>query len=135
LCAQVAACDARAFTEFERARVLEEQLTESKARNSVLEAEGRANVAEIARQGYKSIINNRPDGEAGPQQPLNAEIEMAAKSLGLNYAYLPVVSGQITLEQAQEMARLLETMPGPVLAFCRSGARSTNLYMLAQQVG
>jgi uncharacterized protein (TIGR01244 family) len=92
-------------------------------------------VAEIARQGYKSIINNRPDGEAGPQQPLNAEIEMAAKSLGLSYAYLPVVSGQITLEQAQEMARLLETMPGPVLAFCRSGARSTNLYMLAQQVG
>ena len=92
-------------------------------------------VSEIARQGYKSIINNRPDGEAGPSQPLNAEIEMAAKALGLNYAYLPVVSGQITLEQAQEMARLLETMPGPVLAFCRSGARSTNLYMLAQQVG
>ncbi len=92
-------------------------------------------VAEIARQGYKSIINNRPDGEAGPQQPLNAEIEMAAKALGLNYAYLPVVSGQITLEQAQEMARLLEDMPGPILAFCRSGARSTNLYMLAQQVG
>ena len=92
-------------------------------------------VSEIARQGYKSIINNRPDGEAGPQQPVSAEIEMAAKALGLNYAYLPVVSGQITLEQAQEMARLLETMPGPVLAFCRSGARSTNLYMLAQQVG
>lgn len=92
-------------------------------------------VSEIARQGYKSIINNRPDGEAGPSQPLNAEIEMAAKALGLNYAYLPVVSGQITLEQAQEMARLLETLPGPILAFCRSGARSTNLYMLAQQVG
>jgi uncharacterized protein (TIGR01244 family) len=91
-------------------------------------------VAEIARQGYKSIINNRPDGEGGPTQPLNAEVEAAAKALGLNYAYLPVVSGQITLAQAQEMARLLSTMPGPVLAFCRSGARSTNLYMLAQQV-
>jgi uncharacterized protein (TIGR01244 family) len=91
-------------------------------------------VAEIARQGYKSIINNRPDGEGGATQPLNAEVEAAAKALGLNYAYLPVVSGQITLEQAQEMARLLSTMPAPVLAFCRSGARSTNLYMLAQQV-
>jgi uncharacterized protein len=91
-------------------------------------------VAQIARQGYKSIINNRPDGEGGPDQALNAEIELAAKSLGLHYAYLPVVSGQITLEQAQEMARLLEEMPSPVLAFCRSGARSTNLYMLAQQV-
>jgi uncharacterized protein (TIGR01244 family) len=59
---------------------------------------------------------------------------VAAKALGLNYVYLPVISGQITLEQAQEMARLLQTLPGPVLAFCRSGARSTNLYMLAQQV-
>lgn len=93
-----------------------------------------ADVAEIARQGYKSIINNRPDGEGGPSQALNAEIEMAAKALGLQYAYLPVVSGQITLEQAQEMSRLLEEMPAPILAFCRSGARSTNLFMLAQQV-
>ena len=49
LCAQVAACDARAFTEWERARVLEEQLTESKVRNSALEAEGRAKDTEIAR--------------------------------------------------------------------------------------
>jgi uncharacterized protein (TIGR01244 family) len=91
-------------------------------------------VAEIARQGYKSIINNRPDGEGGPGQPLNAEVEKAAKALGLQYVYLPVVSGQITLEQAQEMSRLLEEMPAPILAFCRSGARSTNLFMLAQQV-
>ena len=94
-----------------------------------------ADVGEIARQGYKSIINNRPDGEGGPSQPLNAEIEVAAKALGLQYAYLPVVSGQITAEQAKQMAHLLDTMPGPILAFCRSGARSTNLYMLAQQVG
>jgi uncharacterized protein (TIGR01244 family) len=93
-----------------------------------------ADVSEIARQGYKSIINNRPDGEGGPSQALNAEIEFAAKALGLQYAFLPVVSGQITLEQAQEMSRLLEEMPAPVLAFCRSGARSTNLFMLAQQV-
>jgi hypothetical protein len=49
LCAQVDACDARAFTEWERARVLEEQLTESKAHNSILEAEGRAKDAEATR--------------------------------------------------------------------------------------
>ena len=49
LCAQVAACDARAFTEWERARVLEEQLTEGKVRISVLEAEGRAKDAETTR--------------------------------------------------------------------------------------
>ena len=46
---QLAACDRRAFTESERARVMEEQLTESKARNSVLEAEGGAKDADIGR--------------------------------------------------------------------------------------
>jgi uncharacterized protein (TIGR01244 family) len=91
-------------------------------------------LAEIAKQGYKSVINNRPDGEGGADQPKNAEIQAEAEKLGLNYAYLPVVSGAITPEQVIEMARLLKSMPGPVLAFCRSGARSTNLYQLALQV-
>ena len=93
-----------------------------------------SHLAEIAQQGYKSVINNRPDGEGGPDQPKNADIQAEAEKLGLNYAYLPVVSGAITPEQVIEMARLLKTMPGPVLAFCRSGARSTNLYHLALQV-
>ncbi|QWD63111.1 TIGR01244 family sulfur transferase [Polynucleobacter sp. MWH-UH25E] len=91
-------------------------------------------LAEIAKQGYKSVINNRPDGEGGPDQPKNADIQAEAEKLGLNYVYLPVVSGAITPEQVIEMARLLKTLPGPVLAFCRSGARSTNLYQLALQV-
>jgi uncharacterized protein (TIGR01244 family) len=93
-----------------------------------------SHLVEIAKQGYKSVINNRPDGEGGPDQPKNAEIQAEAEKLGLNYAYLPVVSGAITPEQVIEMARLLKTLPGPVLAFCRSGARSTNLYQLALQV-
>jgi uncharacterized protein (TIGR01244 family) len=93
-----------------------------------------SHLAEIAQQGYKSVINNRPDGEGGSDQPKSADIQLAAEKLGLHYAYLPVVSGAITPEQVIEMARLLKTMPGPVLAFCRSGARSTNLYQLALQV-
>lgn len=93
-----------------------------------------SHLAEIAKQGYKSVINNRPDGEAGPHQPTNASIAAEAERLGLNYVYLPVMPGAFTPEEVQEMARLLETMPGPILAFCRSGARSTNLYHLALQV-
>ena len=54
LCAQVAACDARAFTEWERARVLEEQLAESKARNSVLEAENTRLQLQLARDSSES---------------------------------------------------------------------------------
>ena len=68
------------------------------------------------------------------QQGYNAEIQAEAERLGLNYAYLPVVPSAITQAQVVEMARLLKTMPGPVLAFCRSGARSTNLYQMALQV-
>lgn len=94
-----------------------------------------AHLADIVQQGYKSVINNRPDGEGGPEQPTNAAIQAQAEKLGLHYAYLPVIPGAITPAQAQEMARLLKTMPGPILAFCRSGARSTNLYQLALQVG
>lgn len=96
---------------------------------------GPAQLKEIAQQGYKSVINNRPDGEGGPDQPTNASIQAEAEKLGLNYVYLPVVPGAFTPAQVQEMARLLKTLPGPVLAFCRSGARSTNLYQLALQLG
>lgn len=93
-----------------------------------------SHLVEIAKQGYKSVINNRPDFEGGPDQPTNASIQAQAKSLGLHYAYLPVIPGAFTHEQVLEMARLLKTMPGPILAFCRSGARSTNLYQMALQV-
>ncbi len=92
-----------------------------------------SDVDQIAKQGYKSIINNRPDGEEGPEQPSNASIAAMAKEHGLEYAYLPVVSGAITPEQVVEMAKLLKAMPQPILAFCRSGARSTFLYQLALQ--
>jgi uncharacterized protein (TIGR01244 family) len=93
-----------------------------------------SHLAEIAKQGYKSVINNRPDFEGGPDQPINAEIQAQAEALGLSYAFLPVIPGAFTQEQVEEMARLLKTMPGPILAFCRSGARSTNLYQMALQV-
>ena len=91
-------------------------------------------LAEIAAMGFKTVVNNRPDGEGGAEQPSNAEIEAAAQAAGLNYAYLPVISGQITEQQARDFAHLLAHSPGPLLAFCRSGARSQNLYQLAGMV-
>jgi uncharacterized protein (TIGR01244 family) len=94
-----------------------------------------SHLAQIAQQGYKSVINNRPDGEGGPNQPSNASIQAEAERLGLTYVYLPVIPGAFTQAEVQEMARLLKTLPGPILAFCRSGARSTNLYHLALQLG
>lgn len=85
-------------------------------------------MAELARLGFKSVINNRPDFEHGPDQPTSAAIEAEAQAAGLVYRHLPVDSGFQSPEQIRAFARLLMDLPGPVLAFCRSGARSTRLY-------
>ena len=89
-------------------------------------------MAAIAAHGFHTVINNRPDGEGGPDQPTSQAMAQAAQAAGLAYHYLPVISGQITPEQVAEFAALVNTAPGPVLAFCRSGARSTNIWRRGQ---
>jgi uncharacterized protein (TIGR01244 family) len=88
-------------------------------------------MAEAARAGFKSVVNNRPDFEHGPGQPTSAEIEAAALAAGLQYRHLPVDGGYQSPEEVAAFAQLLAELPRPLLAFCRSGARSTRLYMLA----
>jgi uncharacterized protein (TIGR01244 family) len=94
-----------------------------------------AAMAEAAAMGFKSVVNNRPDFEHGPDQPTSAEIEAAAIAAGLEYRHLPVAGGYQSPEEIEAFAQLLETLPRPLLAFCRSGARSTRLYLQAQQLG
>jgi uncharacterized protein (TIGR01244 family) len=88
-------------------------------------------MAEAARQGFKSVVNNRPDYEEGPEQPTNASIEAAARAAGLQYAFLPVQGGYQSPEEIEAFAKLLAELPRPILAFCRSGARSTRLFVAA----
>ncbi|MFM8344555.1 MAG: TIGR01244 family sulfur transferase [Betaproteobacteria bacterium] len=88
-------------------------------------------MAEAARQGFKSVINNRPDYEEGPEQPTNASIEAAARAAGLQYAFLPVQGGYQSPEEIAAFAQLLADLPRPILAFCRSGARSSRLFVAA----
>ena len=89
-------------------------------------------VSEIAGAGFKSIVCNRPDTEDGAV-PHDA-VEEAARAAGLEFRFLPVVSGAITEENVREMAGILEELPRPVLAYCRSGTRCLNLYGLVQQM-
>jgi len=91
-------------------------------------------MAEAARLGFKSVVNNRPDFEGGPDQPSSAAIAAAAQAAGLEYRFLPVAGGFQSPEEAAQMAKLLQELPRPLLLFCRSGARSARLYALAQQV-
>jgi uncharacterized protein (TIGR01244 family) len=88
-------------------------------------------MAEAARAGFRSVINNRPDFEYGPDQPTHAAIEAAARAAGLEYRFLPVNPAFQTPEEVEAFARLLDELPRPILAFCRSGNRSSNLYAQA----
>ena len=87
-----------------------------------------ADIAEAAAQGVTMIVNNRPDGEE-PGQPAGAEIERAAGAAGLAYRHIPVAGG-IGQDQIEAMAAALGE--GKMLAFCRSGTRSTYLWALAE---
>lgn len=90
-------------------------------------------VAQIAAAGFRGIINNRPDGEA-PGQPASAEIEAEARRHGLCYWHIPVVPGQATQRDADAFAAAVREAGGPVVAFCRTGNRSTGLFNMCRQV-
>ncbi|MEQ5795170.1 bifunctional protein tyrosine phosphatase family protein/NAD(P)/FAD-dependent oxidoreductase [Paracoccus sp. NFXS7] len=82
-------------------------------------------------QGYRAIIANRPDGE-GADQPTFAEIEAAAHAAGMQARYIPISGGMVGDDDVEAFRSALRAMPGPVLAYCRSGTRSATLWALAQ---
>ena len=85
----------------------------------------------LAEVGFKAVICNRPDGE-GNDQPLFHEIEEAAQAAGLSAHYLPVETGKVGDEDAEHFGELLDSLPKPVLAYCRSGTRSVTLWSLSR---
>jgi sulfide:quinone oxidoreductase len=85
----------------------------------------------IARAGFKSVICNRPDGES-PGQFHYRDLAAAASQAGLTLAYLPVVTGRVSQQDGQAFAALLQQLPAPTLAYCRSGMRSATLWALSQ---
>lgn len=89
-------------------------------------------VAAIKAAGFKSVICNRPDNEQAGQ-PSADSVKAAVEAAGLAFRYIPVISGQMTGDNVADMADALDEMDGPVFAYCRSGARCTNLYLAVQQ--
>ncbi|WHS62660.1 bifunctional protein tyrosine phosphatase family protein/NAD(P)/FAD-dependent oxidoreductase [Pseudomonas sp. G2-4] len=88
-------------------------------------------LSELKNSGFRAIICNRPDGE-GSDQPLFAEIKRVAQTMGIEAHYLPAESGKVTDEQGVAFGKLFESLPKPVLAYCRSGMRSTTMWALSQ---
>ena len=90
-----------------------------------------SDIAEAKALGITTIINNRPDGEES-SEPQGAEIEAAALAAGLGYVAIPVTHAGFSGPQVAAMAVALQDATGPVLAYCRSGTRSTLLWALAR---
>lgn len=92
---------------------------------------GLEEVAEAAKSGVKLIINNRPEDETPDQTP-GPDIEAAARAAGIDYVAIPVTHAGFAEWQVSAMADALEKADGDILAYCRSGTRSTLLWALAR---
>jgi sulfide:quinone oxidoreductase len=90
-----------------------------------------ADLKGIKDAGFRAIICNRPDGE-GADQPTFDEVARAAKKVGIEAVYLPIVSGKVTDDDAMAFDKALNHLPGPILAYCRTGTRSVTLWSLGQ---
>ena len=88
-------------------------------------------VRAAAGQGFTTLVNNRPDAEE-PDQPTDAAIRAAAQAAGMTYLSVPIDPTGPTREKVDALAAAIDDSPGPVLAFCRSGTRSTYLWALAR---
>ena len=88
----------------------------------------------LLQQGFKSVIVNRPDQEAGNTAPVSQLREIAEKSQ-VSVIYQPVISGKISQTDIQEFAKYYNELPKPVLLICRSGSRSASLFQQAQTQG
>lgn len=95
---------------------------------------GTADVDVAKGMGVCLIVNNRPEEESADQTP-GHEIEAAARAQGIDYVAIPVTHAGFSQWQVEAMAEALAKAGGPVLAYCRSGTRSTLLWALAQASG
>lgn len=87
------------------------------------------NFAEAKALGIETVINNRPDGEAPDQLP-DDQAETEATRAGLAYRFVPVVSGGIFPDHVAQFAEAVDASARPILAYCRSGTRSTHLWAM-----
>ncbi|MEQ8311898.1 MAG: TIGR01244 family sulfur transferase [Sphingopyxis sp.] len=101
------------------------------AQFSVAPQIGIDDVAEAKAQGFAMVINNRPDGEE-PAAPQGDAIGHACAAEGLAYAAIPIGHAGFSHAQIDALDKLLRDATGPILAYCRSGTRSTHLWALAR---
>jgi uncharacterized protein (TIGR01244 family) len=88
-------------------------------------------IAEIAGAGFRTLINNRPDGEE-PGQLSSATARGTAEGLGIAYHYLPFTAASLTTADIDTFEALMAGAQGPVIAHCRSGTRCYLIWAASQ---
>lgn len=87
----------------------------------------------IVKQGVRSIMNNRPDGETSGQ-PLSANLAKAAEALGITFVHFPVEPGPISKQDAEAFAAACDKLERPLLIFSNRGFRSTRIWEMAESL-
>lgn len=85
----------------------------------------------VKEAGFNAVICNRPDEEGEPHADADS-MAQKANALGIEFRYLPVNGANITDTDVAQHAALLSEVPGPVLTYCRSGARCAKLWALSE---
>lgn len=89
----------------------------------------------VAKQGFASVMNNRPDFEHDADQPTAQSVADAAHAVGMEFYDLPFSASRVTPELLVQFARVVGQAKKPILLYCRSGARSTAIYRMAVETG
>lgn len=87
----------------------------------------------VARQGVRTIVNNRPDDES-VGQPLSTDLAKTAEELGMTLVHFPVDLGAISEEAIEAFAKVCEELERPLLLFSRTGARATKIWEAAESM-
>ena len=87
----------------------------------------------VAKQGVRSIMNNRPDNES-MGQPLSADLAKVAEELGIAFVHFPVDPRSITRQDVEAFSKACDELERPLIIFCRSGARSTKIWEMAESI-
>jgi len=88
-------------------------------------------ISALAECGIRSVINNRPDGEAD-DQPMGSAIEYAVKRRGLEYIAVPIKSKIATPEELRAFKCAVSALPKPICGFCRTGTRAMVCWALSE---
>ena len=89
----------------------------------------------VAKQGFASVMNNRPDFEHDADQPTAQSVADAAHAAGMDFYDLPFSASRVTPELLVQFAQVVGQAKKPILLYCRSGARSTAIYRMAVEAG